>query len=151
MLAVGSIGPLLVLFALTRPSKVKPDAEPIGIPEESELPEGVFSFRFWTGFFGNIPSAFIVDTNQKEFFFIRCLDSHLPDGTKTNTHRISIHDIRYVEEGFYYGRRQLTIWTTRGSVVLKSDLSHAKYVRLVDFLKANLPEEAKRFLKPGRA
>lgn len=149
-LVVGSFGPLLVLYALTRPTKAKPDTELTGIPADSELPEGVFSIRSWIGFFGNIPSAVIVDTNQRELVFIRCLGSLFPDGNRTDTHRISINDIRYVEEEFYYGRRQLTIWTNRGSTVLKSDLGHAKYVQLVDFLKANLQEDAKRFLKPGR-
>lgn len=131
----------------------QPTAQEAGIPEDPDLPDGVFAFRFWTGAFANKPAAIVVDPHSNEIIFIHCLKYFYPFGTSVRRVRMKTDQIRRIEQATDRGIAALRIYTPQGFVEVysgaaydarkhdgtPSDATLKNFDQLREYLLANCP------------
>ncbi|MFM9064370.1 MAG: hypothetical protein ACKOOI_15260, partial [Pirellula sp.] len=113
-----------------------------------DLPEGVIVVRFWQGNFANIPSAIVVDPQQDEILFIRCLEGKdffnrtLPSVKVSKNQILDVWD--YPDESGNVDARRLEIVTEFGKAKIASfrspqEIQPPNYDLLRDYLAEKFP------------
>lgn len=139
------------LFALFASSEPFPTYKQLGLPEPEALPEGVITVRFWTGNLANIPAAIVVDPQQDEILFIRCLEREgffsrtLPSAKVSKKQVLDVWD--YPDESGNVDARRLEIVTELGKAKIPSfrnskENQPPNYDLLRDYLAHEFPGDS---------